>query len=388
MNPLNLLNVSTALKPEERDLLNRVIDFCKKEVAPHCEKWEKDENLPREIFTKAGQLGLLGITAPKQYGGLGMSMVAYSLIVIEMSKYYAALALDIAAHNALALGHLLAAGNEEQKKAVAPKLAKGEWLGAWALTEPNAGSDSGGMETVGEFKNGKWSVTGHKTFITQGSRGDVYIVMASTGVNEKGRKEISAFLVRKEHVKPIRKIYTYGMKASDTAELRFENAPAELLGEKAHGQDIALAMLERGRIGVASLAVGIGIAAYDAAAQYSLQRKQFGKAIAEFEAVQWMLADSATELDAALLLTLRAATLQDQGQKTPKESAMAKLYSAEAADRVCNRAMQIHGGKGYSRDLPVERYLRDVKLCEIGEGTSEIQRIVISRHILKEAQAH
>jgi acyl-CoA dehydrogenase len=373
------------LKPQEKELLQKVTEFCKTEVAPHCEKWEKEEQLPKEIFVKAGKLGLMGITAPKEYGGLGLSCVAFACIVQEMAQYYGALALDIAAHNALSLGHLLLAGNEEQKKKYAPKLATGEWLGAWALTEPNAGSDSGGIETTATKTANGWEITGQKMFITQGQRADFYIVMAKTGMTDKGKKEISAFLMEKKHVKPIRKIYTYGMKASDTAELRFEKGAAEILGEPGHGQEQALSLLERGRIGVSALAVGIAKAALDAAGRYALKRHQFNKAIAEFEAVQWMLADSATELDAAELLTMRAAALQDKGIKTPKESAMAKLFSGEAGDRICNRAMQIHGGYGYSRDYPIERYLRDIKLCEIGEGTSEVQRLVIARSILKEA---
>jgi len=371
------------LTERERKFLVTVADFCRKEIQPVCEQWEKEENLPREIFTRAGKLGLMGITAPTALGGLGLSHLAYACLIREMAGYYAAFALDIAAHNALALGHVLVAGSEEQKRRHVPRLASGEWLGGWALTEPAAGSDSGGIETTATQVGDSWEITGHKIFITQGRRGDVLIVMAKTGMTADGKKEISAFLVARGQVQTIRKIPTYGMKASDTAEIRFDRAKGELLGGRGHGHEHALAILERGRIGVAALAVGIGRAAFDAARQYAMQRRQFGRAISEFEAVQWMLADSLTELEAAELLTFRAAALQDQGLKTPCESAQAKLFAAEAADRICNRSMQIHGGHGYSRDCPIERYLRDVKLCEIGEGTSEIQRMVIARHILK-----
>jgi alkylation response protein AidB-like acyl-CoA dehydrogenase len=381
MNPL--FDPKNSLNEREKALLETAIQFCKKEVAPNATEWDKAENLPRDIFAKAGKLGLMGLTAPRALGGQEVSCVAYSMIIHEIAKSFAALAMDVAAHNALAIGHILKAGNDEQKKKYIPKLASGEWVGAWALTEPNAGSDSGGMETVGTLEGNQWILNGGKKFITEGSKGDVYVVIAQTGTNDKGKKEITSFVTTKDQVKPIRKIHTFGMKASDTAELKFINAKAELLGEKGHGQEYALAMLERGRIGIASMAVGIGRAAYEAAVHYSLERKQFGKAIAEFEAIQWMIADSAMELDAAELLVMRAAYMQDQGMKTPKESAMAKLFAGETASRVCNRSMQIHGGNGYSCDYPVERYLRDAKLCEIGEGTSEIQRIVISKNILK-----
>jgi len=374
---------SELLNPREQDVFKQVVEFCQKEVAPYCEQWEKDENLPREIFTKAGKLGLMGMNTAPALGGLGLRYVASALIVQEMAKYYAALALDIAAHNALSVGHIVAFGSEEQKKRVVPKLVSGEWIGAWALTEPSAGSDTGGLATTATQTDKGWEITGHKMFITQGQRADLLVVMAVTGTNAQGKKEITSFLVEKKHVIPVRKILTYGVKSSDTAELRFDKAPAELLGERGHGQEYALTVLDRGRIGVASLAVGIAQAALDHACTHALHRKQFGKAIADFEAIQWMIADSATELEAARLMTLRAAELQDQGKRSTKESAMAKLYTSEVANRVCNRALQIHGGQGYTRDHPVERYLRDAKICEIGEGTSEVQRIVISRHILK-----
>jgi alkylation response protein AidB-like acyl-CoA dehydrogenase len=265
-------------------------------------------------------------------------------------------------------------------------LIRGEWLGAWALTEPNAGSDSRGIETAATETESGWEITGHKTFITQGRTADLLVVMASSGKTAAGKNEISAFLVPKDQVQPIRKIPTYGVRASETSELRFHRAKGELLGPRGRGQEQALAVLDHGRLGVAAVALGIAQAALDAALRYALQRRQFGQRIAEFEAIQWMSADASTALDAAELLSLRAAGLLDQGKNITKEAAMAKLFASEAATRIGNAALQIHGGYGYSRDLPLERYLRDAKICEIGEGTSEIQRLVIARQVFREVE--
>lgn len=342
--------------------------------------------MPREIFLAAGKLGLMGMLAPPKFGGLGLSFLGYIAVLKEVARHFAALALNLATHNSLCIGQILAFGSAAQKERCLPRLARGEWLSAWALTEPLAGSDCGSMETKGEEKRGVWELTGSKMFITQGSSADLLIVIAVTGSAASGSKELSAFLVNKDQVQVIRKIPTYGMKASDTAELRLERARGELLGDRGQGRAQALMVLDRGRISIATLALGIASAAYDAARAYALRRQQFGRPIHDFEAVQWMLADSATDLDAAGLLIQRAANMQDQGLRTTKESAMAKLFSAEAATRVCNRALQIHGGYGYSRDFPLERYLRDVKLCEIAEGTSEIQRLIIARKVVKEAE--
>jgi alkylation response protein AidB-like acyl-CoA dehydrogenase len=369
----------------EQKFLKKVADFCSAQVDPHCEQWEKEESLPRETFAAAGKVGLMGMLAPQEFGGAELSFVGYITVLKEVAKHYAALALNLATHNSLCIGQILAFGSASQKKRCLPRLASGEWLSAWALSEPAAGSDCGSMETRAEEKTGGWELNGQKMFTTQGTRADILVVTAVTGTKPDGTKELSAFLVNKDQVRVVRKIPTYGMKASDTAELRFEAAKVELLGERGKGRAQALVMLDRGRIGIAALASGIAEAAYDAARRHALRRQQFGKPIAEFEAIQWMLADSATELDAAELLIHRAARMQDEGLKTTKESAMAKLFTSEAATRICNRAMQIHGGYGYSRDYPIERYLRDVKLCEIAEGTSEIQRLLIARKVLKEA---
>ncbi|HKQ39440.1 MAG TPA: acyl-CoA dehydrogenase family protein [Verrucomicrobiae bacterium] len=370
----------------ELEFLKEVKAFCRKHVDPFCEQWEKEESLPSEIFSVAGKLGLMGMLAPEKFGGLGLNFITYIAALREVARHFGALALNLATHNSLCIGQILKFGSAEQKERCLPRLASGEWLSAWALTEPAAGSDCGSMETTAQKKNGAWELNGRKMFITQGGRADILVVIAVTGTKSDESKELTAFLVNRDQVRSVRKIPTYGMKASDTSELGFERAKAELLGDQGQGRAQALLMLDRGRIGIAALALGIAEAAYDAARRHALKRKQFGRSISDNQAVQWMLADSATEIDAAELLITRAAEMQDQGLKTTKESAMAKLFASEAATRICNRALQIHGGYGYSRDYPLERYLRDVKLCEIAEGTSEIQRLLIARKVLKEAE--
>lgn len=389
--PKNILQdaENEQLDDHSKLFLQKVRDFARTEVAPNTDKWEAEEDLPKSIFESAAKIGLLGMNAPKEFGGQAFSMLTSALAIVELAKYDAALALDIAAANALGLGHLLAFGTDAQKQKYAPRMISGEYLSAWALTEPNAGSDTAAMQTHAEKNaHGQWILNGHKKFITQGRKADVLVVMAVSGKNAQGKSEISAFLVEKSQVKPIRKIPTYGVRASETSEIKFENAHAELLGnEPAHGQAQALAILDRGRIGVTAVATGIAIAAFEAGLKYAMERKQFGKTLAELQSIQNLLADSAVELAAAEGLLLRAADLQARGFPTTKESAMAKLYSSEAGTRICNRSMQIHGGVGYSRDFPVERYLRDVKLCEIGEGTSEVQRIVIARQLVQQQKA-
>ena len=380
------------LTEADRQYLRRVEEFCREKVDPHCARWDDEENLPREIFTDAGRLGLLGLTAPADLGGRAMSFVAYARVLMALGRHSAALAMDIAAHNALSVGHVLRFGSDSQRKRFVPKLATGLWLGAWALTEPNAGSDTNALESVATQSGDRWELTGRKMFITQGSRSDVLIVMARTGLPldpkvAETRPEISAFIVGAQHRQVVRKIPTYGMKSSDTAEIRFDRAPAELLGERGRGRENALSLLDRGRIGIAALAVGIGHAARDAAAAYAKQRKQFARPIADFQAVQWMLADASVDLDAAELLVLKAAALEDAGRATSREASTAKLFASEAATRVCNKAVQVLGGRGCTRDYPVERYLRDAKICEIVEGTSEVQRLIIARQVLKEATA-
>lgn len=376
------------LKPAEIAFLEKVADFAASDVAPHAEAWEKQEEIPRETFMKAGKLGLLGVTAPRSVGGRGFGYAAYALAIRELARHQAAFAIDIAAHNALGSGHLLAAGSPAQHKRVLSKLAKGTWLGAWALTEPEAGSDSGGVQTVAkENAPGKWVLNGFKRYITLGRSSDIVIVMAATGQTAEGRKEISAFLVNRADITPVRKVPTCGLRASDTAEFKLVNAPGELVGQRGSGQHTALACLDKGRIGVAAVSLGLARAALDSALKHALNRRQFGKRLADFQALQFMLADCEVELRAAEALVLQATALASKGEKHTVESSVAKLYASEAASRICNRALQIHGGYGYTRDIPIERYWRDARLSEIGEGSSEVQRIVISRALLKNQEA-
>ncbi len=387
MNPANSAGLSfwlEQLSPAEKSFLEQVAIFAETEVAPHAEAWEKQERLPRAIFTKAGRIGLLGMTAPRRLGGRGFGYVASALAVREIARHQAALALDIAAHNALGCGHLLAAGSPAQHRRVMPKLLKGTWLAAWALTEPEAGSDSGGVQTLAtEVGRGQWELTGFKRYITLGHTADVLIVIAVSGQTPEGRKEISAFLVNRAEIQPGRKVPTCGLRASDTAEFRLTKAKAELVGARGQGQTAALGCLDKGRIGVAAVSLGLARAALDAALKHAVSRRQFGKRLADFQALQFMLADCEVELRAAEALVLQAATLATRGVRHTLESSVAKLYASEAASRICNRALQIHGGYGYTRDIPVERYWRDARLSEIGEGSSEVQRIVISRALLK-----
>ncbi len=376
------------LSAAEVAFLGRVAVFAEREIAPHAAAWEEQEELPRAAFMKAGKLGLLGMTAPRAHGGQGFGYAAYALAIRELAKYQAAFAIDIAAHNALGAGHLLAAGSPAQHKRVLTRLLKGTWLAAWALTEPEAGSDSGGVQTTGtEIRPGRWELNGFKRYITLGRTADVVIVMAVTGQTAEGRKEISAFLVNRSEIIPVRKVPTSGLRASDTAEFKLVNAKAELLGARGTGQATALACLDKGRIGVAAVSLGLARAALDAALHHAVNRRQFGKRLADFQALQFMLADCEVELRAAEALVLQATLLASRGERHTIESSVAKLYASEAASRICNRSLQVHGGYGYTRDIPVERYWRDARLSEIGEGSSEVQRIVISRALLKSTEA-
>ncbi|MDB6127838.1 MAG: Acyl-CoA dehydrogenase, partial [Verrucomicrobia bacterium] len=323
-------------------------------------------------------------TVPKPLGGRGLGYVAYSLAIRELSRHQAALAIDIAAHNALATGHILNFGSAAQHQRVFPRLADGTWLGAWALTEPSAGSDSGGVETKAvEKSDGTWEINGFKRYITLGRAADFLVVMAATGTTAKGRKEISAFLVEKSQIQPVRKVPTCGLRASETSEFNLINAKGELLGARGSGQQGALACLDKGRIGVAAVSLGLADAALAAATKHALARMQFGKRLGDFQAIQFMLADCDVDLRAAELLVLQAAVLATRGGRHSTESSAAKLFASEAASRICNRALQIHGGYGYTRDIPIERYWRDARLSEIGEGSSEVQRMVISRALIR-----
>ncbi len=372
------------VSPAESAFLEKVAAFAESEVAPFADDWERAEELPREVFRKAGRLGLMGVTVPRRLGGRGFGYVAYALAIRAIAMRTGALAIDIAAHNALAVGHILSQGTKAQHRRVFPRLVNGDWIGAWALTEPEAGSDSGGVQTTAvELKGGGWELNGFKRFITLGRKADALVVMAASGLNEKGRKEISAFLVEKSQIRPVRKVPTCGLRASETSEFHLVGARGELLGARGSGQAAALACLDKGRIGVAAVSLGLARAALDAALRHAVTRKQFGKRLADFQAIQFMLADSDVELRAAELLVLEAAILATKGARHTSQSSAAKLFASEAASRICNRALQIHGGYGYTRDIPIERYWRDARLSEIGEGSSEVQRIVISRALLK-----
>jgi alkylation response protein AidB-like acyl-CoA dehydrogenase len=363
---------------DHHELLRKTVrDFARAEVAPHARKWDEEERFPKEIVPKLAQLGLLGIRIPEEYGGSGMDTTAYAICVQEIARADGSLALTVASHNGLGTGHILAFGNEAQKKRYLPKAASGEWLAAWALTEPGSGSDAAGLRTTAKRDGDSWVLDGTKMFITQGSVGGFCVVLARTNTEATKQKGVTAFVVDRgtPGFSASKHLEKLGCRSSDTVELTLENVrvpDANRIGEVDHGFTDTLKILDRGRISIAAMAVGLGYGALDAAVTYAKDRKQFGKPIATFQAIQWMLADSKVELDAAELLTFRAS----------KEASMAKLYASEAASRACNRAIQVHGGYGYTREFPVERHLRDAKICEIGEGTSEVQRIIIAKHLL------
>ncbi len=330
-------------------------------------------------------MGLLGVIFPEDLGGAGMGYVEYVLAVEELSRVDGSVGIIVASHNSLCTNHIMIAGNDEQKKRWIPKLASGEWLGAWALTEPGSGSDAAGARTTAVKRGNNWVLNGSKTFITNGGHADCVVVLAVTG--EGGTKGISAFVIEKgtKGFRPGKKENKLGLRASDTSELIFEDCeiPAEnLIGKLGEGFKDAMRVLDGGRISIAALALGIARGALDAAMSYAQQRRQFGKAISEFQAIQFKLATMATELDAAWLLTMRAAQMKDKGLRVTMESSMAKLFASEAACKICDEGVQIHGGYGFIKDYPAEKFYRDVKLCTIGEGTSEIQRMVIARELL------
>ncbi len=373
---------------EQHTLLRQSVrDFARAEVQPHARKWDEEERFPKELVPKLAEMGLLGIRIPEEYGGSGMDTTSYAICVEEIAKIDGSLALTVASHNGLGTGHILAFGSEAQKKKYLPKAASGEWLAAWALTEPGSGSDSAGLATTARKDGSDWILNGTKMFITQGSVGGFCVVLARTNTSVSKNKGITAFVV--EHgtkgFSASKHLEKLGCRSSDTCELTFEDVriPDEnRIGEVDRGFMDTMKILDRGRISIAAMALGLGYGALDMAIAYAKDRKQFGKPIADFQAIKWMLADSKTELDAAFLLTYRAAFLTDQGRPYSKEASMAKLYASEASTRACNRSLQVHGGYGYTREFAVERHLRDTKICEIGEGTSEVQRMVIAKHLL------
>lgn len=374
------------LTEEQRELRHTVREFAEGEILPHVKEWDEQAGFPRELIGKLGSLGILGILVPEKYGGAGLGYVEQSLAIQELARVDGAIALSVAAHTSLCSSHLFQSGTEAQRARYLPELAAGKKLGCWSLTEPEAGSDAGGTRTRAERRDDGWLLNGTKTFTTNGSYADVCVAMAVTNPS-LGHHGISAFLVERgtPGFRSGRKERKLGMCASDTAEIIFEDCrlpAANLLGEEGHGFLDTLHVLDKGRISIAALSVGIAQGAYEAALRYAQQRRQFGRAIAEFEGMQWKFADMATELEAARLLTYQAARMKDAGLPITKEASMAKLFASEMAVRVAGEALQIHGGYGFLKDYPVEKFYRDVKLCTIGEGTSEIQRLVIARHLL------
>ena len=376
------------LSDEQQDLRKTVRDFAAREILPNVMKWDEESHFPCETIKHLGQLGLMGIVFPVEYGGAGMGYTEYVIAIEELSRVDGSVGIIVAAHTSLCSNHIFVAGNEEQKRKYIPKLASGEFIGAWGLTEPGSGSDAGGARCSAVRKGNKWVLNGTKTFCTNGHYADVVVVIAVTDKTAHTHG-LSAFIVEKgtKGFKPGKKENKLGLRASDTAELIFEDCeiPLEnLLGKEGDGFIDAMRILDGGRISIAALGLGMAQGAYEAALNYSKERRQFGKAISEFQAIQWKLADMATEIDAARLLTMRAAWMKDQGMKTTLESSMAKLYTSEVAVRCANEGVQIHGGYGFIKDYPAEKFYRDVKLCTIGEGTSEIQRLVIARQILRD----
>ena len=373
---------------EHHTLLRQSVrEFAKAHIQPYARGWDEEERFPKELVPKLAELGLLGIRIPEEYGGSGMDTTSYAICVEEVARVDGSTALTVASHNGLGTGHILSFGSEAQKQKYFPKAVTGEWLAAWALTEPGSGSDSASMQTTARRDGDTWVLNGTKMFITQGTVGGFCVVLARTNMQASKQKGITAFVV--EHGTPgfstSKHLKKLGCKSSDTAELTFEDVrvPDEnRIGEVDHGFIDTMKILDRGRISIAAMALGLGYGALDMAVSYAKDRKQFGKAIAEFQAIQWMLADMKTELDAAHLLTYRAAWLCDQGQPYSREASMAKLFASEAASRACNKSLQIHGGYGYTREFAVERHLRDAKICEIGEGTSEVQRVIIAKQLL------
>lgn len=372
---------------EQLQLRRSVREFAEAEIAPHVSKWDEEQIFPSEVISKLGKLGFLGVIFPESLGGAGLGYIEYSIIIEELSRVDPSVGLIVAAHNSLCTNHIFVAGNDEQRQRYVTKLASGEWLGCWSLTETEAGSDAAGTRTTAVRDGQYWVLNGGKTFTTNAHYAQVCVAMAVTN-RAAAHHGISAFIIETntKGFRLGRKENKLGMRASATGEVIFENLrlpDSQLLGQPGEGFIDSLRILDGGRISIAALSVGLAQGAYDAALRYSKQRKQFGRPISEFQAIQHKLADMATSIEAARLLTYRAAWMKDRDQRVTKEASMAKLFASEMAVRVADEALQIHGGYGFIKDYPVEKFYRDVKLCTIGEGTSEIQRLVIARQLLK-----
>lgn len=363
-------------------------DFAKTQILPNVMKWDESQEFPTEVFKEMGQLGFLGVLVPEQYGGSGLGYQEYITIIEEIAKVCGSIGLSLAAHNSLCTNHILTFANEEQKQKLLPKLATGEWIGAWGLTEANTGSDAMRMQCIAEKDGDDWIINGTKNWITHGKTGEVAVVLARTGelLDSRG---ITAFYVERGTAgfSGGKKENKLGMRASETAEMVFENCRIpgnQMIGEEGQGFIQAMKILDGGRISIAALSLGIAKGAYEASVRYSQQREQFGKPIARFQGISFKLADMATKIQASELLTRKAANLKNQGKNVTKAGAIAKYYASEACVEISTDAVQIHGGYGYTKEFPVEKFYRDSKLCTIGEGTSEIQKLVISREILNE----
>ncbi|WP_417445230.1 acyl-CoA dehydrogenase family protein [Joostella sp.] len=366
---------------------NSAKEFAEQYIRPHIMEWDEDQIFPVDVFKKAGELGFMGVLVPEEYGGSGLGYHEYIAILDEISKVDPSIGLSVAAHNSLCTNHILTFGNEEQKKKWLPKLATAEWIGAWGLTEHNTGSDAGGMSTTAVKDGDEWVLNGAKNFITHGISGNVAVIIVRTG--EKGDSHgMTAFVVEKgtPGFSSGKKENKLGMRASETAELVFSDCrvpDANRLGEVGNGFIQSMKILDGGRISIGALSLGIARGAYEAALKYSKERVQFGKPISEFQGISFKLADMATDIEASELLLHKAASEKNKGRKMTKLSAMCKMFASEACVRIANEAVQIHGGYGYTKDFPVEKFYRDAKLCTIGEGTTEIQKVVIARNILK-----
>jgi alkylation response protein AidB-like acyl-CoA dehydrogenase len=373
---------------ENQQLIAQTVrDFAARSIRPHFMEWDETQEFPVPVFKQLGELGLMGVLVPENYGGAGLGYFEYYTAITEIAKVCGSIGLSVAAHNSLCTGHIMQFGNEEQKQKYLPKLATAEFIGAWGLTEANTGSDAMRMQCVAKQDGDHWVINGTKNWITHGKSGDVAVVLVRTGdlLDSKG---ITAFIVERgtPGFKAGKKENKLGMRASETAELIFEDCrihKSQMLGHVGDGFVQAMKILDGGRISIAALSVGIAKGAFEAALKYSQERQQFGKPIFEFQAISFKLADMASQIEAAELLTLQAADMKNRGQKMTKQSAFAKYYASEVAVRVSTEAVQIFGGYGYTKDFPVEKFYRDSKLCTIGEGTSEIQKLVIARELLK-----
>ena len=373
--------------PEQLQLRKSVREFAEAEIGPHVMEWDEGQIFPLEVIRKLGTLGFMGAVIPEEYGGAGLGYIEYSILIEELSRVDGSVGIIVAAHTSLCSNHIYKMGTEEQRRRYLPKLATGEWIGCWSLTEPEAGSDAAGTRSKAVLEKGQWVLNGAKTFTTNAHYADVCVAMAVTD-RTAAQHGISAFILEKgtPGFRVGKKENKLGLRASATGEVIFEScrlAPEQLLGQKNEGFVDSLKVLDGGRVSIAALSIGMAQGAYDAALRYSKVRKQFGRPISEFQAIQHKLADMALQIDAARLLNYRAGWMLDRGMRVTRESSMAKLYSSEAAVAIANEAVQIHGGYGFIKDYPVEKFYRDVKLCTIGEGTSEIQRMVIARQLLK-----